>query len=233
MKKYHLIFLVSAFVLTVGVGTQNVIPFYLVYVPNTPAAPSSPVVPKVKPRAELFKYFTPQSQIVMVGDSITQGGIWAEFFPNYTVANRGVGGDTAEDLLNRMDPILSVEASVAFLMVGINDIYSGIEVEKIYQNYLEIVSILQENDVRVVIQSTFECSVSKCFDKNDEVIALNDLLAKYANESGILYLDLNEVLTDEGGLIAEVTYDGIHLNGEGYRRWVSVLEPVFEALILN
>ena len=60
------------------------------------------------------------------------------------------------------------------------------------------------------------------------VDALNVELRALAARSGVTFLDLSP-LEDEAGVRAELTDDGVHLNGNGYRAWQKVLEPLVHA----
>jgi lysophospholipase L1-like esterase len=80
-------------------------------------------------RIELFEKFSPSAEVVFIGDSITEGGEWTEFFPNLKVSNRGVGSDKTSDVLKRIDSIISVTPNTAFIMLGINDISGEIAID--------------------------------------------------------------------------------------------------------
>ena len=180
--------------------------------------------PKI--RNTLFQTFSPNADVVMIGDSITEGGVWNEVFTDIRVANRGIGGDRADDILLRMDPIFAVNAQKAFIMVGINDIYEGESIENIFKNYKNIVQQLRIRVKEVFIQSTIECSISKCGNKIEKVRELNKKLKLYAEEQVINYIDINVGLTsDKQGLLSEYTSDGVHLNGKGYLIWSQTISP--------
>ncbi|HKM18502.1 MAG TPA: GDSL-type esterase/lipase family protein, partial [Aliarcobacter sp.] len=59
--------------------------------------------------------------IVMIGDSITDGAEWYELLQNSEVQNRGIGGDTTNGVLDRLNTI-NKSIKKAFIMIGINDI---------------------------------------------------------------------------------------------------------------
>ena len=62
-----------------------------------------------------------------------------------------------------------------------------------------------------------------------DVAALNAHLQNIAGEHGFEYLDVGAPLSDEAGrLRRDVTNDDIHLSGEGYRGWRSVVSPLVE-----
>ncbi len=176
-----------------------------------------------KPRASLFGYFSPDVEVVMVGDSLTQGVIWAEAFNGIAIANRGVGGDTATDIVARMDSILSTRPEVAFIMVGLNDVNLGLSTDEVLDDYTKIVDALQRAGVEVIVQSTIECSADLCGSTLEGIRELNGKLVVLADNRKLVYVDLNRALADEGGLKPAYTYDGIHLTGEGYQAWVDVL----------
>ncbi len=46
--------------------------------------------------------------IVFIGDSLTGYFDWQKRFPDYDVKNLGIGGETVEGLMGRMDRIISV-----------------------------------------------------------------------------------------------------------------------------
>ena len=182
-------------------------------------------------RISIFEELSSKSSVVFIGDSLTRIGLWNEFFPYITIANRGVGGDKTSDVLKRMDSIISVEPKVAFIMLGLNDILISQNVTTIFSNYKKIIELLIENDIQVVIQSTVQCEFSVCSDKVRSVNELNRLLEKHAIQHDLVYVDL-EGLTDTQGLPSSLTYDGVHLNGKGYRLWVRSITPIIKNLNL-
>ena len=69
-----------------------------------------------------FAELVPQPKaVVMLGDSITEGGIWNEWFPNQNILNRGIGGETAPQVLARTHTAIS-EPKAVFLLKGTNDL---------------------------------------------------------------------------------------------------------------
>ena len=136
----------------------------------------------------------------MIGDSNTQDAIWGEIFPNIKIANRGVDGDTTENILKRMDTIFSVKPKIALIMVGFNDISIDISINEIINNYVKIIEELKTNNINVVVQSTLECSRTKCGDKLDKLRQLNQKLEEYSSAHNLVFVDINKLLssTKEG-----------------------------------
>jgi lysophospholipase L1-like esterase len=175
-------------------------------------------------RTSFFRIFARPVDVVMLGDSLTDGAEWREMFPRQDIVNRGIESDTTDGVLARLDDILAVRPRVAFVMIGINDFADAHRtVEAVFDNYRSIVSRLDRGGVKVFVQSTLPCNEAKgawksCSSVNGQVRQLNARLATLAS-ARVTFIDLTLVLAADGGLRSELTYDGVHLNGQGYRRW--------------
>lgn len=96
-----------------------------------------------------------KADICFVGDSLTQLGLWSEFFPGRTVIYRGIGSDVSEGVLNRLDSVVDHRPDIVFLMIGVNDLGKGIPEAETVGNVRKIVSSLSASlsDATMVIQS--------------------------------------------------------------------------------
>lgn len=185
-------------------------------------------------RREQFEIFMRPVDVVMIGDSITQGGMWEDMFPGIDVANRGIGSDRTDDVLRRMEPILGLHARKAFVMLGINDLNADRGVDAVFIDYSKILSALRARGVEVVVQSTLECNIEmrrRCSAQLPLIRDLNSRLQALAGREGYSFVDLNAVLAASAeGLRTTYTLDGVHLNGTGYRRWSEVVRPLISNL---
>jgi lysophospholipase L1-like esterase len=182
--------------------------------------------PEKKPRVSQFELFARPAEVVMLGDSLVESGLWNEMFQGVSIANRGVRGDTTEDLLLRLDTVENVHPRKVFIMAGINDLYRGRSNEQIFETYRGIVRELTKRGVSVYVQSTVECNKASCGYKLQRIRELNAGLKRLMEEEGIPFVDLNAGLaTAEQGLKPEFTYDGTHLEGAGYAAWAEKLGP--------
>jgi lysophospholipase L1-like esterase len=172
------------------------------------------------------------SEIIFLGNSITAGGNWSELFQDLRVKNRGISGDITEGILYRLDEITESKPAKIFLLIGINDLSRGIEVDSIMNNYRKIVSrIMQDTpETQIYIQSVLPVNDNFEYfknhtDKGESVLLLNNVLKELANQLKHTYIDLfSSFANDEGKLKAEYTLDGLHLTGEGYVLWKLILE---------
>lgn len=178
--------------------------------------------PNYEVRRSLFKVYKPTKiKIVMLGNSITYQAEWNELLSRNDIANRGIGNDIFEGLLNRLSDIYELNPEMCFIMCGINDIRKGIPVKKIFSNYTKIVRALEDHNIRPIIQSALYVSTQQHNWKevNKRVDALNALLKEYADANSVSFVDVNSALSENGALKSSYTYDGLHLLGNGYDKW--------------
>jgi lysophospholipase L1-like esterase len=178
---------------------------------------------------KLFSVYDDKNyKFVMLGDSITEGVAWNELLGIPDVANRGIGGDTTEGILNRLENIYAINPQFCFIMAGINDIGHNISVDIITENMEKIITGLENKGITVIIQSTlYVAKNNKEWEKtNAQVKQLNMWFEKYCNDKKNLYLDLNGILSADNALKSEYTYDGVHLLGIGYKCWRDLILPI-------
>lgn len=169
--------------------------------------------------------------IVLVGDSITEGFDVAKFFPGRPVLNRGIGSDVIGNalapgdnrgVLRRLDEsFFDCAARDAFLLIGINDLGDGHSPATIETGYREILDRVKKHSpaLRVHIQSVLPAR-GKFAKFNANVLHINRRLQKLAAEFGYDYVDLHTLMKDDKGeLKADLTTDGLHLNPAGYKIW--------------
>ncbi|MEC7308895.1 SGNH/GDSL hydrolase family protein [Vibrio crassostreae] len=176
------------------------------------------------------RHFSPQADLVMFGDSITEWAPWADIFRDISMVNRGLAGDTTSGMLRRIDTTLNVNPKLVCFMAGINDLAQGYDVDHIYQNYIDMLEVWQENDIRILVQSTLYVG-AKLQSLNPSVESLNRKLKDYCAQHGIEFLDVNSVLSPNGLLSNEYSCDDLHLNGKAYQVWAEVLQSTIEELL--
>lgn len=197
-----------------------------------PAQPAQPAQrsPYWRERTSFFRTFGRQADVVMIGDSLTDGAEWAEIFPGRSIVNRGIDGDTTHGVLSRLDDILAEHPRRVFVMIGINDFADGHRtVEAVFRDYRLLVARLQGAGVRVVVQATLPCNADKgawksCRALNPLVAQLNARLATLASGT-VSFVTLARLVAPDGGLRSELTFDGVHLNGQGYLLWRDAIAP--------
>lgn len=173
-----------------------------------------------------------ENEIIMLGNSITNGASWDEIFPDLNIKNRGISGDITLGVLDRMDEVLSSKPCKIFILIGINDIARGIPNDTIVENYKAIVKRIKTESpsTRIYIESLMPTNDEFSDFKNHqgkmpEIKDLNEKLKLYASEQEIEFINLFDSFLDENGkLNKKYTNDGLHLLGEGYMHWYSILK---------
>ncbi|PTO65465.1 SGNH/GDSL hydrolase family protein [Vibrio splendidus] len=176
------------------------------------------------------RHFSPNADLVMFGDSITEWAPWADIFRDVSMVNRGLAGDTTTGMLRRIDTTLNVKPKVVCFMAGINDLAQGYDVDHIYQNYIDMLKVWQENDIRILVQSTLYVG-SKLQGLNPSVELLNTKISEYCAQQGIAFLDVNSVLSPNQLLSNAYSCDDLHLNAKAYQVWAEVLQPTVAELL--
>jgi len=166
------------------------------------------------------------AKIMMLGDSITDRGLWNELMQRCDVVNRGISGDTTEGVLHRLDT-LNPQIKTAYIMIGINDILRGKSVNKIFTNYVKIIHILKSKKIIPIIESTLYVAKGTPTLYNKKVKKLNTLLKEYSVKNKLLYIDINAKLAPNGYLDKKYTLDGLHLNGRAYLVWVELIKSSY------
>ena len=162
--------------------------------------------------------------VVFVGDSITEGGLWSEWLPGVDVINRGISGNTTQDILDRMPHIVSVKPDKLFLMIGVNDLNKRLGAAVALANYTKLFDLIdaQLPHAEVYIQSVLPLNALWPLIDNTHIPTLNAALVRHADERGYQYIDLHLAFADaEGALKSDLSNDGIHLLAPGYRLWRS------------
>ena len=171
---------------------------------------------------------TSESKIVFFGDSITADSNFAEYFPDCTIVNLGVYGDTLTDLLARVDEVRAAKPKQIFLLGGINCLRPD-NVERCVEQYAALLDALREAcpDAAICVESVLPVGAELDPDgsENDAVRRFTAALAPLAREKGCGFADIFAVYEKNGALDPALTRDGIHLNFTAYGPWAELIKP--------
>jgi lysophospholipase L1-like esterase len=177
---------------------------------------------------------TESDGIIFLGDSITDGAEWAEWFQNSKIKNRGIAGDITFGVLARLSSISVRKPAKVFLMIGINDLARQTDEAVIVANYRKMIKQLLHDSpqTHIYIQSVLPTNdmvaAHRLYHHLSAKIKHLNLALQYLsheNTKQTTYLDLFSVFADENGNMKTLyTNDGVHLTGQGYQLWVNVLK---------
>src|SRR5262249_40064680 len=137
--------------------------------------------------------------IVLLGDSITEGFDVTKYFPGWRVLNRGIGADVIGNdmptndfrgVLQRLDNSVFDCAAT-----DVNDLNSGRKVETMEAGYRELLKRLRAKrpDLRIHVESVLP--TRGAFEKhNASVRDFNERLKKLAAEFGCSFIDLHALM---------------------------------------
>ena len=182
-----------------------------------------------------------KGQIVFIGDSITDLYTLDTYYSDLPLAvyNRGIGGDTTQGVLNRLQgSLFDIAPSKIVLMIGTNDINGGSSDTEILDNYEAILLSVKEKlpSTEIYCMSVIpqnekleEYTTLDISETTEKIKRINPLIESLATEYGATYVNLFPYLSDTNDrLIAEYSDDGLHLNAEGYEIWTSILKPYLD-----
>ena len=179
-------------------------------------------------RATLFDVLPiGRNDIIMLGNSLTDGGEWNELLDNRHVKNRGIVGDIVQGCYERMEPILKGQPRKIFILSGVNDVSHGVSGDSIARAMEKLVVLIKNRSPRtkIYLQSMlpFNNDVrlwKNLKDREHVVVEGNAVLERMAKRQGITWINLYQLFVDDKGkLKASLTNDGLHLMGEGYLIW--------------
>ena len=186
-------------------------------------------------RATLFEELPVTSKdIIFLGNSITNGGEWAELLNNKHVKNRGISGDVCMGVYDRLDAILKGNPAKIFLLIGINDVSRGTPADTIVNRIGKIVKKIKKNSpkTKLYLQSILPVTDHyKMFGNHTRhwqmVKGINEKLVGLAESEKVTYIDLYSHFVDSvtGKMNVQYSNDGLHLFGKGYLIWAEIVKP--------
>ncbi len=174
------------------------------------------------------------NDIVMIGNSLTEnGGDWSKRLEITNVRNRGISGDDALGIYNRIDEIIQGKPKKIFLMCGINDVSHNLTTDSIVKMIDKIITKIQKESPKskLYLQSVLPINESyerykRLEGKTNQVPEINTELEKLSKLYKITFLKLFPLFVDKDTnvLRKELTNDGLHLNENGYAIWTDELK---------
>ena len=172
--------------------------------------------------------------IVMVGNSLTENGNdWEARLNRKNIRNRGIIGDEAMGIYDRLYQILPGTPEKLFLMTGINDISHNLTADSVVILVTKVIDKIQADSpgTRLYLQSLLPINESfgrykTMIGKTDLIPVINSKLEVLAKERKIPFINLFPLFTEKGSNILrkELTNDGLHLTEEGYQIWSKALK---------
>jgi lysophospholipase L1-like esterase len=173
-------------------------------------------------RKELLEsYPIKKGAVVFVGDSHVQFNEWSEMLAYPNILNRGISGESTEQLKQRMESIASRHPEKMFIIAGTNDILGGVKAKKTLRNFNDMLSIIQKKSPETEV---YVCAIfPTIWEPATEVSELNAAIMGLARKYHCAFLDTFTPLLLNNTINPAFTWDGIHLNAKGYE----AIKPLF------
>ena len=190
-----------------------------------------------------LKKLDPATEIVFLGDSITQGWegagnkVFADSFAPWKTLNLGFGGDRTQHVLWRLanGELEGLKPKLAILMIGTNNTSGK---QPAAETAAGIEKILADFHAKCPGAKVLLCSILPRSAKpdaedrklNDEI---NQLISTFPSKMDfVTYKDMNALFTDKDGILSrDIMPDLGHPDAKGYKIWADALVPEIKKLL--
>ena len=174
----------------------------------------------------------PQHAILFVGSSsFTKWTDVQDYFPGYTIINRGFGGSSLPDLVRyENDVIFKYHPKQIVIYCGENDLASSntITGQIVFERFKRLFNDIRAKYPKVpVIYISMKPSPSRWFMK-DKMIEGNELIKKYLKKKKkTVFVGVWDDMLGMDGKPMEDLFieDKLHMNAKGYAIWQKEIQP--------
>jgi lysophospholipase L1-like esterase len=175
--------------------------------------------------------FPPKNAILFVGSSSFR--MWKDvkdYFPGYTIINRGFGGSGLNDAIRYADDIIiPYKPKQIVIYTGENDIAGGnVTSTEILQRFTELFNIIRSKlpNTSIVFVSIKPSPSRIKFQRviEDANIMIRQFLSGYPKT---VYVDVYHPMLNEDGSPRKELFleDDLHMNPKGYEIWKNAIAP--------
>ena len=169
------------------------------------------------------------NSIVFLGDSITALADWNALFGNKNIVGAGISGNTTNDVIARVNSAVSYKPKKLFLMIGINDLFHGEDLNYILENYRKILTVIRTKspDTIIYVQSVLPINndISRLpIVDSQKIINLNVQLQSLVDNEKIFFINLYPSFCgSDNKMYQKYAPDGVHPNAAGYLLWKNLI----------
>jgi lysophospholipase L1-like esterase len=177
--------------------------------------------------------FPPKHTILFVGSSsFTNWKDVQNYFPGFSILNRGFGGSSVSDVIRYADDIIfPYRPKQIVIYCGENDLAASDTVtgRMVYQRFMQLFKLIRNRMPAVPVAFiSLKPSPSRWHLRN-KMMEANSLIKKYLlGKKGTKFIDVyHNMLNSEGTPIKDIFLeDELHMNAKGYAIWQKLIEPV-------
>ena len=179
--------------------------------------------------------------LLFLGDSITQGwgnnAVWQKHYGALNAANFGIGGDTTENVLWRIQngEIEGIEPKVTVLMIGTNNFgLEGHKPDDVAKGVATIIQTLRKKlpSTKILLLAIFPRDEKPATESRKRIQKVNEQIATLDDKKSVRFLDLGpKFLSADGSISKEIMPDFLHLSEKGYQIWADGMDPLLKQLM--
>ena len=174
----------------------------------------------------------PAHPILFVGSSsFTRWTDVQNYFPGYTILNRGFGGSTLSDVLRyEEDVIFKYDPKQIVIYCGDNDIASSdtIKAQTVVNRFQNLFSEIRAVNPNVpVVFFSLKPSPSR-WQLKDKAIAVNNSIERFLKgQKDAAFVNVWDAMLGPNGKPMQDLFveDNLHMNAKGYAIWQKLLQP--------
>jgi len=178
--------------------------------------------------------------IVMLGNSLTEGADWSQVLGIPGIRNRGIVGDELMGIYRRLHQILPGRPRVICLQSGANDVSHDLSTDSILSLYSMVIDRIRAESpsTRLIVQSMLPINESfnryrRLSGKTAQFPEINTGLQELCRQRGIPFVNLFPHFAAKGTYVLrpELSTDGLHLRPEAYQIWARQLKPILKKVL--
>lgn len=162
------------------------------------------------------------------GDEKSQFAYWLmQAHPDWRVLNRGVNGETADEIEARFDrDVIPAAPAVVIVIAGVNDVYGGREPAEVTRVLRSIYDRAARARIRVVAGSIVPYNTATPL-QNQRMHEINQwIAAEAARDANIVFSDTRKAAATPGNQDRLAgSSDGLHPDIDGYHKMADALAP--------
>lgn len=166
-----------------------------------------------------------QPRYVLLGDSATDLWRLNEYFGGQDFVNRGIAGQTTNQILARfLADVVALRPLAVVVLAGSGDIAAGITPSAIADNLVMMGDVAKAHSVQPLFASVLPANGEAAKARTPEAIQkINKWIRDYCIRENFVFIDYYTAMADSKGMMkAEYTDDGVNPNARGYR----VMSPI-------
>jgi lysophospholipase L1-like esterase len=176
-------------------------------------------------RDKIYSQLFPASKVttLLIGDSLLAQENWNSSLARNDLKNDAFGGAITQQILWNIERgQLASNPKIVVINGGINDLLSGVPIQRVLGNYQKITEVLQKRNIKIIAHLVLYTVDNEAINK--EIFILNYLLKEYFESQKVEFIDMNLQLSDHKKLKPNFSIDGIHLRKRAYKIWAKELK---------